>query len=37
MTQTLESGYSSESREQELSNEYQHDKVWMVLKKAEAI
>ena len=25
-------GYSSESNQQELSNEYQHDKVWMVFK-----
>ena len=27
MTETLEPGYSSESTLQELSNEYQHDKV----------
>ena len=27
MTQTLANGYSSESTQQELSNEYQHDRV----------
>ena len=26
-------GYSSESPQGELSNEYQHDRVWMVFKK----
>ena len=32
MTETLAYGYPSESTEQELSNEYQHDRVWMVFK-----
>ena len=32
MTETLEQWYSSESTQQELSNEYQHDRVKMVLK-----
>ena len=31
MTLTLAYGYSSEST-QELSNEYQHDRVWMIFK-----
>ena len=31
-TETLAHGYSSESTQQELSNEYQHDKVEMVFK-----
>ena len=30
MTETLANGYSSESTPQELSNEYQHDSVWIV-------
>ena len=30
----LANGYSSESAQQELSNEYQHDRVLMVLKKS---
>ena len=30
--ETLANGYSSESTPQELSNEYQHDWVWMVIK-----
>ena len=30
MTETQEYGYSPESAQQELSNEYQHDMVWMV-------
>ena len=32
MTETLANGYSSESTQRELSNEYQHDRVWMVFK-----
>ena len=32
MTETLAHEYSSESIQRELSNEYQHDRVWMVLK-----
>ena len=32
ITVTLANGYSSESTQRELSNEYQHDRVWMVLK-----
>ena len=32
MTETLANGYSSESAPRELSNEYQHDWVWMVFK-----
>ena len=32
MTETLGNGYSSESAQRELSNEYQHDRVWMVYK-----
>ena len=32
MTETLANGYSSESTPQELSNEYQHDRVWIVFK-----
>ena len=31
MTETLANGYSSESTQWELSNEYQHDRVWMVI------
>ena len=33
MTETLAHGYSSESTRQELSNELQHDKVWIVSKR----
>ena len=29
MTETLVNGYLSESTQYELSNEYQHDRVWM--------
>ena len=32
MTETLSYGYSSESTQQELSNEYQHDRVWTIFK-----
>ena len=32
MTETLVNGYSSESTPRELSNEYQHDRVSMILK-----
>ena len=32
MTETLANGYSSESTQRELSNEYQHDRVSMVFK-----
>ena len=32
MTETLAHGYSPESTQQEVSNEYQHDRVWMVFK-----
>ena len=32
MTETLAYGYSYDSTQQELSNEYQHDRVGMVLK-----
>ena len=32
MTETLAHGYSSESTRRELSNEYQHDIVYMVIK-----
>ena len=32
MTETLANGYSSESTQRELSNEYQHDMVRMVFK-----
>ena len=32
MTKTLANGYSYESAQQELSNEYQHDRVQMVIK-----
>ena len=32
ITETLANGYSSESTQRELSNEYQHDRVWMVFK-----
>ena len=32
MTETLANWYSSESTQQELSNEYQHDRVTMVFK-----
>ena len=33
ITETLANGYSSESTHQELSNEYQHDRVSMIFKK----
>ena len=33
MTETLAYRFSSESTQQELANEYQHDSVWMFLKK----
>ena len=33
MTETLAYGYSFESTQQELSNEYQHDRVLMVFEK----
>ena len=33
LTETLANGYSSESTQQELSNEYQYDRVKMVFKK----
>ena len=33
MAETLASGYSSEKAQRELSNEYQHDRVWMVFKR----
>ena len=32
MTETLANGYSSESTQRELSNEYQHDRVWVFFK-----
>ena len=32
ITETLTNGYSFESTQRELSNEYQHDRVWMVFK-----
>ena len=32
MTETLANGYSSESTQRELSNEYQHDRVLMIFK-----
>ena len=32
MTETMANGYSSESTQRELSNEYQNDRVWMVFK-----
>ena len=31
LTETLANGYSSKSTQRELSNEYQHDRVWMFL------
>ena len=33
ITQTLAHGYSSESIRQELSNEYQHDRIWKIFSK----
>ena len=30
MTETMANGYSSESTQREFSNEYQHDRVYMV-------
>ena len=32
MIETLVNGYSSESTKRELSNEYKHDRIWMVCK-----
>ena len=32
MTETLANGYSSEGTQRELSNEYQHDRVWLDIK-----
>ena len=32
MAETLAHGYSSESTQLELSNEYQHDRVWIIIK-----
>ena len=32
MTGTLANGYSFESTQRELSNEYQHDRVWMLFR-----
>ena len=32
MSETLAYGYSSEGTQRELSNEYQHDRVWMIYK-----
>ena len=32
MTEILAYGYSSESTQRELSNEYQHDRVWVFFK-----
>ena len=32
MTETLACGYSSESTQRELSDEYQNDRVWMIFK-----
>ena len=32
MTETMANGYSSESTQRELFNEYQHDRVWVVFK-----
>ena len=32
MNETLANGYSSKSTQRELSNEYQHDRVWMFFK-----
>ena len=34
MTETLANGYSSESTQRELSNEYRHDRVLMVFQKS---
>ena len=33
ITETLANGYSYESTQRELSNEYQHDSVWTVFKE----
>ena len=33
-TETLENGYSFESTQRELSNEYQHDRVWMFYQRS---
>ena len=32
MTETLANGYSSDSTHRELSNEYEHDRVWTFFK-----
>ena len=32
MTETLAYGYSSDSSQGDISNEYQHDRVWMIFK-----
>ena len=32
MTETVAHGYSSDSAQRELSNEYQHDWVWIAIK-----
>ena len=32
MIESMANGYSSESTQRELSNEYPHDRVWMVIK-----
>ena len=37
MIETLANGYSSESTQWELSNEYQHDRVWKVFKNVCAL
>ena len=37
MTETLAHGHSSESAQRELSNEYQHDRVWMIFKNLRVI
>ena len=34
ITKTLANGYSSESTQRELSNEYQHDRVWIFFQKS---
>ena len=34
MTETMANGYSSESTQRELSNEYQHDRVFMDFEKS---
>ena len=37
MTETLAHGYSSESTQHELSNEYQHDRVYMFFQNLSGI